>query len=267
MSTLTESVPLKDTNKTNFTHDEPENSQIMSTPVYVKDDIMMWRPASLLNKKSKDTNERSQSEFQVSVNLNPSIPSMQYTLDYHKRVLLPQMVASPYRKKNQSTDPEISDEKLHKQIDLSEYDGGSLPLQDTDDNGNMFVRDNLTDVPYLHEASILYNLAKRNESGNPYTRAGSVLISYNPLRWIKGMYSDEQRAKYSRELVWRPRYSTLSCIQPHLYEVSSLAYRGMSIDGNDQSIVVSGETGAGKTEAVKILMSSRHIRSNKSIVE
>lgn len=69
------------------------------------------------------------------------------------------------------------------------------------------------------------------------------------------MYSDEQRAKYSRELVWRPRYSTLSCIQPHLYEVSSLAYRGMSIDGNDQSIVVSGETGAGKTEAVKILMS------------
>lgn len=44
-----------------------------------------------------------------------------------------------------------------------------------------------------------------------------------------------------------------------MYETSSLAYRGLAVDGQDQSILVSGESGAGKTETVKILMS--HIAS------
>merc|ERR1712127_960445 len=60
---------------------------------------------------------------------------------------------------------------------------------------------------------------------------------------------------YSRELVWQPRFTSLNSIPPHIYEASSLAYKGMIIDGHNQSIVVSGETGAGKTETVKILMS------------
>ena len=44
-------------------------------------------------------------------------------------------------------------------------------------------------------------------------------------------------------------------LDPHVYEVSSLAYRGLALEGNHQSILVSGESGAGKTETVKIIMS------------
>ena len=41
---------------------------------------------------------------------------------------------------------------------------------------------------------------------------------------------------------------------PHIYETSSHAYRGLAVDGRDQAILVSGESGAGKTETVKIVM-------------
>lgn len=54
-------------------------------------------------------------------------------------------------------------------------------------------------------------------------------------------------------------------LAPHVYETSSMAYRGLTVDGHHQSILVSGESGAGKTETVKIVMShlaSVHSASN-----
>jgi len=51
-------------------------------------------------------------------------------------------------------------------------------------------------------------------------------------------------------------------LPPHVYESSSLAYRGLAVDGQDQAILVSGESGAGKTETVKIVMS--HLASVQS---
>lgn len=48
-------------------------------------------------------------------------------------------------------------------------------------------------------------------------------------------------------------------LDPHVYETSCMAYRGLAVDGKHQSILVSGESGAGKTETVKIVM--RHLSS------
>jgi myosin heavy subunit len=42
--------------------------------------------------------------------------------------------------------------------------------------------------------------------------------------------------------------------EPHVYEVSALAYRGLALERQDQTILVSGESGAGKTETVKIVL-------------
>lgn len=67
---------------------------------------------------------------------------------------------------------------------------------------------------------------------------------------------------YLKKLLASQEMDPKSEVDPHVYETSSLAYRGLVVDGEDQSILVSGESGAGKTETVKILMS--HLASVQS---
>lgn len=73
------------------------------------------------------------------------------------------------------------------------------------------------------------------------------------------MYSPKQRLLYGNALVWNPTRTTTSedprkDLAPHVYEVSCLAYKGLLQQHHNQSILVSGESGAGKTETVKILL-------------
>lgn len=65
------------------------------------------------------------------------------------------------------------------------------------------------------------------------------------------------RCRYAETLVWSTDTTNVGVrneLEPHVYETSSLAYRGLCMEGEDQSILVSGESGAGKTETVKILL-------------
>jgi myosin heavy subunit len=60
--------------------------------------------------------------------------------------------------------------------------------------------------------------------------------------------------KAAKDLLdYKHHYDRLG-IEPHVYEVSSSAYRGLALEQTDQTILVTGESGAGKTETVKILM-------------
>lgn len=69
------------------------------------------------------------------------------------------------------------------------------------------------------------------------------------------LYNDKTRALYANALVWDSvEGDARTLVPPHVYEASALSYRGLAVDGRDQSILVSGESGAGKTETVKILM-------------
>jgi myosin-5 len=145
-------------------------------------------------------------------------------------------------------------------VELKEYNRGLLPMQNCDASGRTKVFPDMVELPFLHEAAILYNLKDRHMNGHPYTRTGDIIIAVNPFQWFKEIYTETVRSRYSRILVWEntegdPR----STVEPHQYETSSLAYKGLAFDGIDQSILVSGESGAGKTETVKIAMN--HIAS------
>jgi len=111
-------------------------------------------------------------------------------------------------------------------------------------------------------ASILENLRRRFEHLQPYTYTGDICIAINPYQWLD-IYSDELREsheeKYRHEL------------PPHVYSTSASAFRGLRDFNHNQSILVSGESGAGKTETVKILMKHlAHIsgkKNNKTITK
>jgi len=90
---------------------------------------------------------------------------------------------------------------------------------------------------YLHEASILDNLRRRFSSFSPYTYTGDICIAVNPYRWLD-IYKDEIGEQYSKYL----RHE----LAPHVYSTSASAYKGLRDYNRNQSILVSGESGAGE---------------------
>ena len=94
----------------------------------------------------------------------------------------------------------------------------------------------------------------------PYTRTGDIIIAVNPFQWFTSIYTEKVRANYANKLVWEDHEGDpRKLVEPHVYEISALSYKGLVFGGQDQSILVSGESGAGKTETVKIAMN--HIAS------
>ncbi|KAF0699307.1 Aste57867_10097 [Aphanomyces stellatus] len=117
----------------------------------------------------------------------------------------------------------------------------TLPVQNDVQN----VDDMIT-LNYLHEAAILYNVKTRFLAQLPYTYTGDICIAVNPYQWQSALYTDEMHIKYQR----LPRDE----LPPHVYATSVAAYKSMQHEKRNQSVLVSGESGAGKTETTKILM-------------
>uniref|UniRef100_A0AAR2K706 Myosin IG n=1 Tax=Pygocentrus nattereri TaxID=42514 RepID=A0AAR2K706_PYGNA len=91
----------------------------------------------------------------------------------------------------------------------------------------------------------LENLKLRFEKGRIYTFIGEVVVSVNPYRQMDVYGKDAIDAYRGRELYENP---------PHLYAVADAAYKAMKRRAKDTCIVISGESGAGKTEASKYIM-------------
>jgi len=141
------------------------------------------------------------------------------------------------------------------EVPLKEYNRGVLPMQNVDANGFLKPYPDMVNLPFLHEAALLYNLKERHRAGKPYTRTGDIIIAVNPFQWFTEIYTEKVRNRYARVLVWENQEGDpRSTVEPHVYETSALSYKGLAFDGVDQSILVSGESGAGKTETVKICM-------------
>ncbi|XP_015571725.1 myosin-17 isoform X1 [Ricinus communis] len=106
--------------------------------------------------------------------------------------------------------------------------------------------DDMTKLSYLHEPGVLHNLAARYELNEIYTYTGNILIAINPFQRLPHLYDTHMMEQY--------KGAGFGELSPHVFAVADVAYRAMMNEGKSNSILVSGESGAGKTETTKMLM-------------
>uniref|UniRef100_A0A8C6WZ32 Unconventional myosin-Ib n=1 Tax=Neogobius melanostomus TaxID=47308 RepID=A0A8C6WZ32_9GOBI len=98
----------------------------------------------------------------------------------------------------------------------------------------------------LSEDSFIDNLRKRFDHNEIYTYIGSVVISINPYRSLP-IYTPDKVEEYRNRNFYE--------LSPHIYALADEAYRSLRDQDKDQCILITGESGAGKTEASKLVMS------------
>uniref|UniRef100_A0A2I3GM35 Unconventional myosin-VI n=1 Tax=Nomascus leucogenys TaxID=61853 RepID=A0A2I3GM35_NOMLE len=107
------------------------------------------------------------------------------------------------------------------------------------------VEDNCS-LMYLNEATLLHNIKVRYSKDRIYTYVANILIAVNPYFDIPKIYSSEAIKSYQgKSLGTRP---------PHAFAIADKAFRDMKVLKMSQSIIVSGESGAGKTENTKFVL-------------
>ncbi|XP_041850351.1 unconventional myosin-Ic-like isoform X2 [Melanotaenia boesemani] len=98
---------------------------------------------------------------------------------------------------------------------------------------------------FTSEAAFIENLRKRFKENLIYTYIGSVLVSVNPYKDLE-IYTKNHMERY--------RGVNFYEVSPHIYAVADNSYRSMRAERKDQCILISGESGAGKTEASKKIL-------------
>ncbi|XP_038979492.1 myosin-6-like isoform X2 [Phoenix dactylifera] len=117
----------------------------------------------------------------------------------------------------------------------------------------------MTKLAYLHEPGVLQNLKSRYDMNEIYTYTGNILIAVNPFRRLPHLYDSHMMEQY--------KGAAFGELSPHPFAVADAAYRIMMNEGVSQSILVSGESGAGKTESTKLLMRYLAYMGGRAAVE
>ena len=112
--------------------------------------------------------------------------------------------------------------------------------------------DDMVDMENLNEAELLYNIKKRYEKNEIFTYVGPTLLVVNPYQVISKVLAPETMNFYQTK-VFEPEFD-LKKIPPHVYALSGLSIRQLCESKRNQAIVISGESGAGKTENTKFAM-------------
>ncbi|XP_029335257.1 myosin-14 isoform X2 [Mus caroli] len=114
--------------------------------------------------------------------------------------------------------------------------------------------EDMAELTCLNEASVLHNLRERYYSGLIYTYSGLFCVVINPYK---------QLPIYTEAIVEMYRGKKRHEVPPHVYAVTEGAYRSMLQDREDQSILCTGESGAGKTENTKkVIQYLAHVASS-----
>uniref|UniRef100_A0A7N6BUA5 Myosin X, like 1 n=1 Tax=Anabas testudineus TaxID=64144 RepID=A0A7N6BUA5_ANATE len=108
----------------------------------------------------------------------------------------------------------------------------------------------------LHEAAIMHNLYQRYQKDSIYTNIGSILAAVNPYKQIPGLYDPDRVDLYSKH--------HLGELPPHIFAVANECYRCIWKRHDSQCVLISGESGAGKTESTKLLLQFLSMMSQNS---
>ena len=125
---------------------------------------------------------------------------------------------------------------------------------------------NLISLTYLHQPSLLHCLTTRYQHNLIYTFTGDVLLAINPYKMIPTIYND-----HCKKLIHDNNH------YPHVFQIAKHAYHNLLHNNYNQSILISGESGSGKTVSTRFIMnylteqdkqiSSQEILFSNSILE
>ena len=156
-----------------------------------------------------------------------------------------------------------------------------------------YYPDDLIMLTHLHEPAVVHCLRKRYETNQIYTATGPILLAINPFKSLRGVYSEETMQQYFERGEKGPSGGVgndgndddhQNYLSPHIYGLADRTYRDMMVSlelagGSgrrsatnsdlkvDQSILVSGESGAGKTVSTKFILQYLAALSKRSAGE
>ncbi|XP_064488667.1 unconventional myosin-VI-like isoform X2 [Ornithodoros turicata] len=114
-----------------------------------------------------------------------------------------------------------------------------------EEDSNKDVDDNCALI-YLNEATLFNNIKVRYNKDKIYTYVANILIAVNPYYEIPSLYSMDAIKRYQGR--------SLGVLPPHVFAIADKAFRDMKVLKQSQSVIVSGESGAGKTESTKYIL-------------
>lgn len=118
--------------------------------------------------------------------------------------------------------------------------------QETDfDLESRLPDDDLCRLPTLSEQTLLEYLERRFSQGRIYTYVGEILIAVNPFRFFP-VYNPKFINAYTNR--------NLGSLPPHIFAIADVAFHRMLRERKSQCVVISGESGSGKTESTKLLV-------------
>ncbi|XP_053706912.1 myosin-1B-like [Synchiropus splendidus] len=148
------------------------------------------------------------------------------------------------------------DKELYAKAEIQDKEGGKVTVKTLDDR-TLTVRedqvfpmnppkfDKIEDMvmmTHLHEPAVLFNLKERYRAWMIYTYSGLFCVTVNPYKWLP---------VYNPEVVQAYRGKKRMEVPPHIFALSDNAYQFMLTDRENQSILITGESGAGKTVNTK----------------
>ncbi|XP_067095095.1 myosin-7B-like [Osmerus mordax] len=148
------------------------------------------------------------------------------------------------------------DKEAYIEVEVKEIDGDQATVE-TKDGQTLVVRENdiqpmnppkfdmmedMAMLTNLNEASVLFNLSRRYSMWMIYTYSGLFCVTMNPYKWLP-VYSPAVVAAYKGK--------RRTEVPPHIYAIADNAYNDMLRNGENQSMLITGESGAGKTVNTK----------------